>query len=284
MKTEEKLTIHWLNERSRFDEWAKNATLRDSAMALLTEINSPILADLGSGTGNNALALLNVLKQNCELHLIEQHGYLLQESKRRLANVDSQPATRAITQKLRYTQGDLHAWVQAMPGIDLLCNSALLDLFTEAELKALINVIAAQKIPLYSTLNYSAIQFDPQSAQDDYYIKQFEQHMCRQLDRGHPLGPAVHTVLLEAVQNIPSLAIEFADSPWIINAEESRFLQMNLEFYQRGISASLNAVGCSADEFARFNNWIEEKKLLLKQRKLSLSVHHFDYLITPLKP
>lgn len=259
---------------------SRDTDLQMQAMSLLADQIDPKIADLGSGSGNNALFLLPALPEGCELTLIEQHEYLLVESQRRLAELQVTLPGSSSAPSIRYLRHDLHGWLSQAPAVDLLCNSALFDLFTAQELDHFISVIALRQIPVYSTLNYSGVTFEPEDKLDQRYLQLFEQHMCRQLDRGLPLGPLLHAALQQAAGTSTSLELKYAKSPWEIRSVDNHFMQMNLAFYQRGISAMLS----SQQELSDFDDWLQQKYTQLEQGKLTLTVHHYDYLITPLEP
>jgi len=184
MNNEEILSIDWLNLRHAFDDRARNKQLLHKVIQQLAATESPVLADLGSGTGNNILSLIDHLPESCELFLIEQHAFLLNESRQRLMH-------RQNNQPMHFICSNLHCWLSQTPKIDCLTNNALLDLFTQSELALLLKSVDCSGAMLYSTLNYHGIQFTPEQPEDQHYSSLFEAHMCRQLDRGKPLGPKV---------------------------------------------------------------------------------------------
>jgi len=276
MESEEKLNINWLNSRHQFDKRARNDQLLSQAMLYLTQFTSPIVVDLGSGTGNNTLNLIDYLPLNCELVLVEQHAHLLEQSRQRILVANQHTHNHNFC----FIHQNLHQWLNKESNYNMLCTNALFDLFTTSELNNFLHQIESHCRAVYSTLNYEGICFFPNDPLDTVYISQFEKHMCRQLDRGKPLGPAVFNKVSAFVSNSSTLSLHSAISYWEIDSATPDFMKMNFEFYRRGIEPYLD----SPAAHRQFDTWLNNKRLQLEQSSLRLQVKHRDFLILPLKP
>ncbi len=270
METEEKLAVDWLQQRFLFDNRARDHALLQQALQLLHNKPAARVVDLGAGTGNNALFLAPRLPRGCELTVVEQHDYLLQACQQRFSNAHESNLTT------RFVQQDLHQWLSETTRVDLICNSALLDLMTEQELSTLLHRLQALEAPMYSTLNYQGVRFLPGDEADAGYIKLFERHMSRKLDRGQPLGARTLERLQSLCKQI-GLTVKSAPSSWEITALDSGFMQMNLTFYQRGIEALLT----EPDDKAALYQWLVEKQSRIEDGTLTLRVLHQDVLVEP---
>lgn len=274
LESEEALSRDWLNFREPYDSKARDPEILQRVVSLARALTTsglpnPILADLGSGTGNNVLFLQQYLASSTHYQLVEQHEFLLEESRRRLTKL-------APAEHLEFHHSSINEWLEANDP-DMLTNSALLDLFTEDELRSLCQYLEFRKIPMYASLNYSGVTFSPIDPADQEFIALFEQHMSRNLNRGKPLGAATCKTLETIVNACQGLQFANADSDWSVPANDTDFIKMNLEFYEKGIREVIT----HDSQHGNLDRWISSKRQLLAERKLSLIVHHQDFLITP---
>ncbi|MBX2882492.1 MAG: class I SAM-dependent methyltransferase [Granulosicoccus sp.] len=275
-ETEEILSRNWLNQRQPHDDKARNQTLLKRVIDLLKSSalgkeTAPVVADLGSGTGNNVLYLQKHLSTDTHYQLIEQHQFLLEESRRRLGSLSAD-----FNSRVTFYQSNIDSWLGTQP-TDLLTNSALLDLFTETELRSLLLHIETLKTPMYSSLNYRAVRFFPNDPDDNLYIQLFEQHMSRELDRGRPLGAATCATLERLIRRSNRLQLFAGHSDWLVPATDSEFISTNIDFYEKGIGDIITGT----QQQHSLDQWISNKRRLIDKHALSLTVQHKDYLIMP---
>jgi len=262
--TEEILTIAWLKQREPFDTAARNIAVLNSVTDYLHSIEQPQIIDLGAGTGNQTLFLLEKLTQPARFTLIEQHPTLL-------------AAARDAMMK-RFV--NLLAWVAdykkatATRGSDfyLFTASALLDLLTTSEMETLSDCLSTDNTALYATLNYTGFTMSPTHPLDDAAREVFETHMTRTLDRGNPLGPqAVRYLLTHMAANTNHYHV--GASQWQVTSEHAAFLHANLTFYQQALADSPTLVP-----------WVACRLEQLKREELMLGVMHEDLWIPPAQP
>ena len=287
--TEEILTIAWLKQREPFDTAARNLAVLDSVTDYLHSIEQPQIIDLGAGTGNQTLFLLDKLTQSARFTLIEQHPTLLAAARdAMMKRFDGQcidrytmrVTTRHCTHTVILAPVNLLAWIAdykkaaATRGSDfyLFTASALLDLLTAREIETLCDCLTTDNTALYATLNYTGFTISPTHPLDDAAREVFETHMTRTLDRGNPLGPhAVRYLLTHMAANTDHYHAE--TSQWRVTSEDAAFLQANLTFYQQALNDS-----------PALMPWVARRLEQLKQAELLLEVLHEDLWIPPAQP
>ena len=287
--TEEILTIAWLKQREPFDTAARNIAVLNSVTDYLHSIEQPQIIDLGAGTGNQTLFLLEKLTQPARFTLIEQHPTLLAAARdammkrfdgqcidRHTMRVTTQHCTHTVT----FAPINLLAWVAdykkatATRGSDfyLFTASALLDLLTTSEMETLSDCLSTDNTALYATLNYTGFTMSPTHPLDDAAREVFETHMTRTLDRGNPLGPqAVRYLLTHMAANTNHYHV--GASQWQVTSEHAAFLHANLTFYQQALADSPTLVP-----------WVACRLEQLKREELMLGVMHEDLWIPPAQP
>jgi len=298
------LAIDWLEQRSRFDDQARCHRVLDQAIATLKKHTVPIIADLGAGTGNHSVFMSRMLAPafaTVRMILVEQHAHLLSYAENQisqsnapldttlanttlanttLANTTSANTTNVDSTTWQFVNADLHQWLadnNNNDSVDLLTNNALLDLLTITEINALIKSLARYQLPMYSTLNYQGVKFHPAHPLDLKIIALFEQHMCRTLDRGRPLGPQVNQQLNALICAEPTLRMTQAGSEWHICANTPSFLTLNLDFYEQGAFSS----AASPAQKDTIKSWSNLRRDQIKAGQLEITVYHQDYLIYP---
>ncbi|MBX2825387.1 MAG: class I SAM-dependent methyltransferase [Gammaproteobacteria bacterium] len=278
--TEEVLAAEWLALRRHFDDQARNPGLLQQLVDYAKTNALRCVADLGTGTGNHARFLQRHLRphlDDIDLHLVEQHPQLLAMA---LSTVNPEEVHSAGTMRVHAHHCDMHRWLSSNRGdipVDLVTHNALLDLLTQNELQGLVRYLANAQVAMYSTLNYQSVQLLPEHPQDTFIIALFEQHMCRNLDRGRPLGPSVDQSLRALLSDEQSLSLVAARSDWKAGTENREFISRNLDFYESGARATAS----SAAERASVTAWAAHRHSALHLGKLQLVVRHVDYLILP---
>lgn len=282
---EDQLSTQWLNLRESYDTGARNASLLQAAITQLADTAVPVISDLGSGTGNNILFLLNKLPCSAKFRAIEQHNHLSEEFHRRLQQhydiTVRYPGcvsvhSRGLSFEVEFINQNLLSWLDQHTSSNLYTASALFDLLTQNEIEQVIDHVARSATPLYSTLNYSGIEFIPGAVNDHHFVSLFESNMCRPLARGRPLGRTAFEAIATQVQLHSNLTITSERSDWVIPASATDFLTMNMEFYHSGITAQLP----SPESRLEFEQWMQHKRAGISAGIQALQVHHQDFLIT----
>jgi len=304
---EELLDLSWLNGRQAYDEHARNSRVMQECLRYFAQgqraESFPVgtVVDLGAGTGNNALHLLQNVLVPEKLILIEQHPKLLEEAKRRFielaetgvisehycAIVSESDSTlslqlngdNASSQKLNleFVCADFRRWLSTHDAIDLITCGALLDLLTHDELISLLESVKSAAVPFYSSLNYLSTRYDPPGKDDSFSIELFESHMTRSLDRGFPLGSRASDLLIQWAEGCQGYSVLSGRSDWTIASDDESFLTMNLEFHYRGA----HTMCASKMDRSRVEQWYAGKRRAIREGLVGLGVQHHDHLLLP---
>jgi len=282
-ETETPLDIDWLNNREKFDRQARSAEVLDVFLAERGAAHLK-LADIGCGTGSNALFLSEKLNsRHAEFHLVEREAYLLEEARRRIkANnagccEERQHAVYLNRGEYRHAfyfyNESANEFMRRNVDLQVVCASALFDLFTEEEFNDLLKVLTSRKISLYGVLNYCGTDFFPACAKDNKFIALYEKHMSRRLCKGRPLGKRTMTYIQAVLNREKRRHLTVANSNWILNAEDSEFISQNLDFYENAVPELL----INREAKTEFNEWLAQKRTMVAKRKLEMRVYHQDF-------
>lgn len=277
------LNISWLNSREKYDRRARSPEVLDVFLAEVgnTQIT---LADLGCGTGSNALFLSKTLNsRHVEFHLVERETYLLEEARRRIKakNAGCYEERNEVVylekgnyQHVFYFYNELAGeFMRRKVDLQVACASALFDLFTEEEFDALLKGLKSRHTALYGVLNYCGTAFSPSRGLDEKFIDLYEKHMSRFLRKGRPMGKRTMTHIQNAVNPEKGWHATVSNSHWILNGEDSEFISQNLDFYEKALPELI----VNQEERTEFNEWMAEKRGMIAGRKLEMRVYHQDF-------
>jgi hypothetical protein len=282
-ENETPLAIRWLNSRENYDRNARSRKVRDVFFAEVGEDHLK-LADLGCGTGSNALHLSEALSsRHAEFHLVEREAFLLEEARRRIKEKN---AGRYEEQnEVVYLQkGDYrHAFyfynelasefMRRKVELHAVCASAVFDLFTENEFNNLITDLKSRNTPLYGTLNYCGTEYSPSSGMDKKFVNLYESHMSRMQHKGHPMGNRTMTCIMDALSPENGWHLTVSNSDWILEVGDAEFISQNLDFYENAIPELIS----NQEEMIEFNDWMAEKRIMIAERTLAMRVYHQDF-------
>ncbi|QBF30543.1 class I SAM-dependent methyltransferase [Thalassococcus sp. S3] len=244
----------WLALREPADLAARDpAMLRRAAEAAGP---SPIVLDLGCGTGATMRAMSSHLDQMTRWRLVDNDPDLL----RRAA---AEPGVQADP-----VEADLSD-ISALPldGVGLVTASALLDLVSEDWLKALAERIEA---PFYAALSYDGVMsWDPEDPNDATITAAFNAHQTMDKGFGPALGPHAVSRAAEIFADA-GFSVMRAPSPWQL-APEMHFLQRMLT---DGISRAAEEAGAAeAEAWGRLRHEAAPET--------TCWIGHEDFLATP---
>jgi len=199
----------WLALREPADAEARAADL----VALLP---GPVrtIRDLGCGTGSLARWLAPRLPT-------PQHWILMDRDPALLDHAAAHTAVDGVT--VQTVLGDVTAITPAdLAGTDLITCSALLDLFTEAELTALVATCAASRTPALFTLSVSGqVTVDPARPEDRAIAAAFNEHQRRVLGGRRLLGPDAPAVAAAAFEKAGATVVT-RPTPWRLGPDRAR--------------------------------------------------------------
>ena len=200
-------SVSWLDLREPADHAARDPALAASLVSYLqadTAI-SPIIVDLGSGTGSTLRALTRKGAQRCVWRLVDHDPALLNEALRR----------HGQTEIIEDYQADLRE-VAALPlgGLSLLSASALFDLVSAELVDALLARVSQQSAAFYAALNYDGrTQWTPAHPLDEAVLAAFNHDQRRDKGLGPALGPDSARYLKAALEKL-DFTVHTADSAW----------------------------------------------------------------------
>jgi len=194
----------WLDLREPADHAARNPALLAAAANAAGE--SPVIADLGCGTGSTIRAFDGHLTSPAEWRLVDNDPELLIHAADAAKRSDSSATTHHIDLR------DLDAL--PLERVGLVTASALLDLCARNWVEALAERLARHKIPFYAALNYDGMmEWTPADPADAAVSLAFNRH--QRGDKG--FGPALGPDAADAIADIFTAAgytVLQADSPW----------------------------------------------------------------------
>ena len=277
------LTISWLKSREKYDRRARRLEVLDTFLAWMGSAHISV-ADLGCGTGSNALFLSETLNtRHAEFHLVEREAVLLEEARRRIKKKnagcyeehnDVVYLKKGHFQHAFYFYNELVSeFMRRKDDLQVACASALFDLFTEDEFNDLLKGLKSRHMALYGVLNYCGTEFSPACGMDEKFITLYEKHMSRLLRKGRPMGKRTMTRIQNALNPEKDWHLTVSNSNWILNVEDSKFISQNLDFYEKALPELL----VNQQERIEFNEWMVEKRRMIAGRKLEMRVYHQDF-------
>lgn len=258
-------SVAWLDLREAADKRARDPALAAAARKWLQAhagVASPIVADLGAGTGSTLRALEG--GGGCVWRLVDHDGALLTTALKRHGR-------QCIIEDY---QADLAA-IDELPlgGATLVTASALFDLVSEAFVGQLVARLVAQRTALYAALNYDgATTWTPGHPFDAAVLAAFNLDQRRDKGFGPALGPDAVACMQSALERA-GFSVRLASSPWRLGAGDQTLIAELV----RGIASAV-ADGYGLDA-ARLQDWQEFR--LAHATDGGCMVGHLDLLALP---
>lgn len=246
----------WLALRAPIDARARDADLARRFAASLPP--SPLIVDLGAGTGANALALTPLLPQ-ARFRLVDNDCALLDIAR---ARVKAEILHTDLT-------GDLEA---PIAGADAISASALMDLVSAPWFDRLAALAASRRLTLLFTLNVDGRHaLTPEDRDDGLVFAAFASDQRRDKGFGPALGPDAPRHMETRLASLGA-TVHLADSAWHVDAAARGLLT---EF----IGGMAEAAGRAAPtEAASIAAWRQRRQVQIRKGALSLTVGHRDLL------
>jgi SAM-dependent methyltransferase len=261
-------SINWLDLREPADIVARNKRLTSQVVEfLMTDADiSPVIVDLGSGTGSTLRALTSAGAHQCVWRLVDHDPALLNEALRRHGKHEI----------IEDYEADLLA-VDALPlgAAKLLSASALFDLASADLIEQLVEKLTAQGTAFYAALNYDGrTQWSPAHPLDQAVLHAFNQDQRRDKGMGPALGPESSVSLQNALQRA-GYHVQVADSAWDLGPEQHELVADLI----RGIKAAVaEQYGLNKQDL---DDW--EQFRLLNTTEGHCIIGHLDVLAFPAK-
>jgi hypothetical protein len=246
----------WLDLREPADHAARDAGLLARAKSYISEFASPLIVDLGSGTGSTVRALD---LPDAAWTLVDNDESLLAEASRRCG---------AAATALRLDLND----VAGIPLDEarLVTASALIDLVSARWVDALVARLAAGGIGFYAALNYDGdMHWSPADESDSAVVQSFNRHQRTDKGFGTALGSQGGAYLTHTLRDA-GFEVATAPSPWLLGAERMELHREVLE----GIGQAAGEMGCEAAQ-----EWLTRRLEVLSA--LRGHIGHVDVLALP---
>jgi hypothetical protein len=244
----------WLTLREPADAAARSAGLAGELAGRLTP--PLVIRDLGCGTGSLGRWLSPRLPKPQHWILHDHDPALLEHAGRSLPG-DVSTEARA---------GDVTALTgDDLAGTSLIACSALLDLFTAAEVEDLAAACAVHRTPVLFTLSVTGeVTFDPPHERDAEIAEAFNAHQRREAGGRRLLGPDAATVAAAAFEKAGA-TVALRPAPWQLSSSEP----LAAEWFAGWLGAAREQrPGLRLDDYRRWR----------AERTWTASVGHLDLL------
>jgi hypothetical protein len=264
------VSADWLAVRARADDLARSPRLAAAAARLIGP-GPLVVHDLGSGTG----AMMRWLAPR----LPGPQAWVLHDADSAiLSHVDGRSARDEfglpVTVRTRVEQlADLP--VQAFVGASLVTASALLDVVTHEEARAIVDACVAAGVPaLFSLTVTGRVRLSPRDAADAALGAAFDDHQRREVDGRQLLGPDAGDVVRRMFAE-SGWRVRSARTPWRLGSGDGRVLT---EWLDGWVSA---AVEQRPDLQPRAIEYRRRRDVEIEDGRLRVTVEHQDVLAWP---
>jgi SAM-dependent methyltransferase len=213
----------WLALREPHDHRARDKSILAEAARAAGE--SPVILDLGCGTGSTIRAMAHLLPSSTSWRLVDNDPLLLS-----LAALEAGMSSETFLLDLNE--------VEELPleGVTLVTASALLDLVSRDWVTKL---AAALNVPAYFALSYDGVMsWEPADPEDSAMRSAFNAHQRTDKGFGPALGPDAAGTAREVFE-AQGFDVSLGTSPWLLTAED---WELHLELVE-GIASAAAEMG-----------------------------------------
>ncbi len=258
----------WLALREPADAAARSPELVAEVQASLPRGRRVVVHDLGCGTGSMArwLAPLLPVPQHWVMH--DRDADLLGLAAER------PPLGERVTVEVR--RRDITRLANdELAGADLVTASALLDMFTAAELERFVAVCVGAGCPTLVSLSVvGRVELDPAHRLDGVLADAFNAHQRRPTSGGALLGPDAAGAAAKAFTEA-GMRVTTRPSPWRLDGSHGA---LAAEWFRGWMGAALEQQPALADEAAPYGR---RRLAEAHAGRLTVTVHHQDMLVRP---
>ena len=222
----------WLALREPADHRARNAAVRDAAIAHLAAKAAPRLVDLGCGSGSNLRALAPHLPSGQIWRLVDADPLLLQAARQALTlwadrTEDAEGGALMLWQgekriEVHFEEADLARDLDAVLDrpADLVTAAAFFDLVAPAWLALFCEALVRRRLPLFTVLTYDGVErWTPPHPADAAMLAAFHAHQTSDKGFGAAAGPGAFA-LMEGALKGRGWRVEAGPSPWRLTAAD----------------------------------------------------------------
>ncbi|MFK8006133.1 MAG: hypothetical protein AB8H03_07175 [Saprospiraceae bacterium] len=291
METAALASIHWHDERFKFDCEARNQTVEQACFHHFYGNNEMTIVDLGSGTGSNCLYFFEKFPSQQNWIFIEQEEKISQYALNRLgieADKKGYEVTHG-TNSLELKKGNRNINIKYITDsflnlvdlvdldkVDLVMASAVFDLISFSQFVDFGSVLLEKKLPLLTTLNYAEMNFNSDSPSDVVFIEKYESFMNRPQEFGKAMGKKCPRILVDFFQK-QEAKIEYGPSIWKLEGESAQVMNHHLLNFMESASSQMIE---EEEEKMLFKDWITTKREAVEDGVLDTYVQYYDLFIT----
>lgn len=291
METAALASIHWHDERFKFDCEARNQTVEQACFHHFYEKNEMTIVDLGSGTGSNCLYFFEKFSSRQNWIFIEQEEKISQYALNRLGieadkkgyevthgnnSIELKKGNRNIS--IKYITDSFLNLVDLvdLDKVDLVMASAVFDLISFSQFVDFGSVLLEKKLPLLTTLNYAEMNFNSDKPSDVVFIEKYESFMNRPQEFGKAMGKKCPRILVDFFQK-QEATIKYGPSIWKLEGESAQVMNHHLLNFMESAS---NQMIDEQDEKMLFQDWITTKRKSVEDGVLDTYVQYYDLFVT----
>lgn len=291
METAALASIHWHDERFKYDCEARNQNVEQACFHYFFGKKEMTIVDLGSGTGSNCLYFFEKFPSRQHWIFIEQEEKVSQYALTRLgieadkkgyeiihngSSLELNKEDRNI--KIEYITGSFLNLVNLvdLDKVDLVMASAVFDLISFAQFVEFGSVLLEKKLPLLTTLNYAEMNFDSDAPSDVLFIEKYESFMNRQQEFGKAMGKKCPRILVDFFQK-QEAQVEYGPSIWKLEGESAQVMNHHLLNF---MEAASNQMIEEEEERVLFKDWITSKRESVEEGILNTYVQYYDLFVT----
>ena len=273
----------WLALREPADHRARNATVRDAAIAHLAGKAAPRLVDLGCGSGSNLRALAPHLPSGQIWRLVDADPLLLQAAREALTlwADRAEPAEGGALSlwregkhiEVHFEEADLARDLDAVLDrpADLVTAAAFFDLVAPGWLTLFCEGLVKRRLPLFTVLTYDgAERWTPPHQADVAMLAAFHAHQTSDKGFGAAAGPGAFALMERAFKD-RGWRVVAGPSPWRLSAAIEAPLIAALA---EGAAGAVSETGLvSAADLA---SWLASRRVAQ-----SCEIGHMDVFVAP---
>jgi hypothetical protein len=260
----------WLALREHADAAARSAELVEALRDRLPAAGA-VVHDLGCGTGSMARWLAPRLSGPCQWVLHDRDAELLHHAAAYPPGTSPGAAPGVELRRDDITRLD----PQDLAGASLLTASAVLDMFTGAELDRFVAACAGAGCPVLLTLSVvGLVEIDPGDPLDLEVQEAFNDHQRRRLADAPLLGPDAAPAAVDGFRR-RGLSVEVRPSPWRLGPDQA---DLALAWFAGWVGAAREQVPELAGPLEKYT---ARRRAELASGTATVMVHHVDLLALP---
>jgi hypothetical protein len=291
METAALASIHWHDERFKYDCEARNQKVEQACFHHFYGKNEMTIVDLGSGTGSNCLYFFEKFPSQQDWIFIEKDEKISQYALNRLgieADKKGYEVTHATNSlvlkkedrnvKIKYITDSFLNLVDLvdLDKVDLVMASAVFDLISFSQFVDFGSVLLEKNLPLLTTLNYAEMNFNSDAPSDVVFIEKYESFMNRPQEFGKAMGKKCPRILVDFFQK-QEAKVEYGSSIWKLEGESAQVMNHHLLNFMESAS---NQMIEGQEEKILFKDWITTKREAVEEGTLDTYVQYYDLFVS----